>query len=841
MSGAVWLSLWAGEGRGQAVPLVAKISTGVHGENVLRVDVVGGGGVLRRSVTGAAREVARILYRERYIDREIAVCFTAGDLINVHGRSAELAFALALAVAAVSRVLPPLAATGTVEEGGAIGAVEGVADKLAASLTVLPAGGLFIFPAVCEPQISARLRHVAAEHGIALVPAHRLENLLARLGLPITRTWLQEPFRGLEPFAFAHASIFFGRGAEVADLVALLARRAAVLVRGPSGAGKSSLVLAGVMPALLRREAGGDGVRWGLFRPRDIIARADPAAEQEALLRALAAAWCHEEEGGLGKAAADGAPRLADPGSFANWVKEYGGKRPVWVIDQLEELFDARLHPATVETLAGFLADVNRCGMILLATITNAALGALAHLPPLAACFAVEGQYLLEPRHDASLLASVITAPAAAAGLGFEAGLEAELLTAASHGGVDVLPLLELLLTELYERRDPATRQLRFADYNAVGGLDGVVSTRAETVYHGLGLAERDVVALLLWKLTTVGKVETRDYPDCHPLHTVLAAYQARRLLVRDGHGERGAVLRAAHEALLRHWTRAVEQRQAEGQDISLWLDLQREAQQSRRGERALIPSGPQLAEARSLIHRRRAWWTADDAAMIAYVDASSRQRQRRRLLAGLGLGVPAALSAAWGGRSLWSVWRALSETHIKFADIAVPGPDYVVAAEPYLHRLGITVPERFPDTARLVIRSNMGLYGGRAADPEASEHFLTEEVDDTTAPIGFTLAFAKPPQRIGLFRATLWAATASGVTHPSWQAEAFDEGGHLIGIIGEALLAQYTTIPGVLHVLGDTRTVPIARLRVRSDYRAGGRPFAGFHAVLINELILYY
>lgn len=840
MSGTVWLLLWAGEGCGQAIPLSAGLSTGVHGEGVRRVELAGGGAELQHSAGRAVTEAARILYREGYLDRQILVRFAADDLGNVQGRSAELAFALAVTAAAVERPLPPLAATGRVEGDGAIGPVEGVADKLAAALTVLPEGGRFVFPAANEREIPTRLRHHAATTGVILIPAHRLEDLLARLGLPITRTWLAEPFRGLEPFSFAHASIFFGRGAEVAELVALLARRPAVLVRGPSGAGKSSLVLAGVMPALLRRDNGGHGLRWGLFRPRDIAAEADPEREMAGLVRALAAAWCHDQEGGLGAAAAEGAPLTADPDAFAAWVRNYGAERAVWVVDQLEELFDPRLHPATVAALAGFLAGANRLGMVLLATITNAALAEPAKLPPLAACFGVEGQYVLEPRHDAALLEAVIHAPAAAAGLRFEAGLEAELLTAASHGGIDVLPLLELLLTELYERRDPATRELRLADYHRVGGLDGVISARAEAVHHDLGPAERDAVALLLWKLATAGMVETRDYPPDHPIHAVLAAYQARRLLVRDGQPGGGAVLRAAHDALLRHWSRAVEQRQAEAADLALWLDLGREARQSRCGERALIPPGPQLEAARSLRQRRRAWWTAADDAIVQYIEDSTRQHQRRRLLLGLGLGLPAAAATAWGGHSLWSIWRARSETHLDFADIAVPGPDYVVAAEPYLHRLGITVPERFPATARLVIRSNMGLYGGRAADPGASEHFLTEEIDDTTAPIGFTLAFATPPRRVGLFRATLWAATASGVTHPSWQAEALDTEGRVMETTGEGLLAAYTTIPGRLFVLGDGRNAPIAGLRIRSDYRAGGVPFAGFHAVLINELVLY-
>jgi len=114
MTGSTWLPLWAGEGRGQTIKLAVEFSTGVHGEGVRRVEVVGGGAELRRSASRAVTEAARILYRESYLDRQILVRFVADDFGNVQGRSAELAFALALVAAAVSRSLPPIAATGRV-------------------------------------------------------------------------------------------------------------------------------------------------------------------------------------------------------------------------------------------------------------------------------------------------------------------------------------------------------------------------------------------------------------------------------------------------------------------------------------------------------------------------------------------------------------------------------------------------------------------------------------------------------------------------------------------------------------------------------------------------------
>ena len=866
MSAPIWLLLTAGTGRGLAKMMTARVGAGVYGQAVVRVDVAGGGPELCRSATVAAKETARILYRERYLDREIVVNFAAAESAaegfgNVLGRSAELAFALALTAAVLDRDFPAIAATGIIEEGGAIRPVDGVGDKLAAAIAILPKGGLFAFPSANAHALPENLRQEAAERGIELAPAYRLDELLAHLGVTIARTWLTEPFRGLEPFGFSHASIFFGREKEVAEIVELLALRSAILVRGPSGAGKSSLVLAGVLPALLRRN-GGQHVTWGLFRPGDIVADPDPAREQNALARALFTAWSHDEPGGLGVAESEGISPGLDPEAFCGRLRSKGEIRAVLVVDQLEEAFDSRLHSATLDALAAFLADINDKGILLLATITNAAMPELNRTSRLAACFSVEGQFPLESRHDPALLEAVITAPAAAAGLRFEGGLQAKLIASASHGGADVLPLLELLLTELYERRDPAARELRIVDYRAVGGLDGVISARAESVFVQLTPAQKAAVPLLLWRLMTAGAIETSDFSADHPIHGLLMAYQTRRLLVRDQWQGKGATMRAAHEALLRHWSRAVEQHHIDESDIGLWRDLRHEARQSERGERALIPAGPQLEAARSLLHRRQSMWTRSDASIIDYIERSLRQNQRRRVLIGLGFGLPALAGAAWAGRSAWTAWRSLSETHIAFDDISVPGPDYTIAAEPYLHALGIAVTERSPPSARIVIRSNIGLYGGRAAVAGVGDHFLTEDIDDTTAPISFTLAFAKPPSRVGFDRAPLWAATESGVTHPAWTAEALDARGEVIDVVNEALLRGLpagpdrlqlldsegrvkefvgNTIPGQTYVLGAKRAREISSLRITSDYRLRGVPFAGVHAVLISELILFY
>jgi hypothetical protein len=85
-----------------------------------------------------------------------------------------------------------------------------------------------------------------------------------RLALPARPVWDSDrsPFPGLEAFTEQDSAVFFGREAEITELldrlhpvVAAQANRLVAVV-GPSGAGKSSLVQAGVLPRLRQRRGG---------------------------------------------------------------------------------------------------------------------------------------------------------------------------------------------------------------------------------------------------------------------------------------------------------------------------------------------------------------------------------------------------------------------------------------------------------------------------------------------------------------------------------------------------------------------------------------------------------
>ena len=77
-----------------------------------------------------------------------------------------------------------------------------------------------------------------------------------RVPLP-SEEQVTSPFRGLNPFEFENADLFFGRARAIADCMERLEQQAAngkafLLIYGMSGSGKSSLLRAGLLPSIIR-------------------------------------------------------------------------------------------------------------------------------------------------------------------------------------------------------------------------------------------------------------------------------------------------------------------------------------------------------------------------------------------------------------------------------------------------------------------------------------------------------------------------------------------------------------------------------------------------------------
>jgi conflict system STAND superfamily ATPase/trypsin-like peptidase len=404
------------------------------------------------------------------------------------------------------------------------------------------------------------------------------------------------PYRGLEPFGEEHAEFFFGRDDGVAQVEEVLARQPLVAVAGPSGAGKSSLLRAGLLP-----RARSSGATVAELRPL-------PGQPIEELIAAALAA-------------------PPDDG------------RTIVLVDQFEEL--AAADPAGARRLLAALGDrLDGCerradGTWPLQVVLTARSSTLEEvLAPEIATRLGAGTVLVPPM-DRRQLRDAIVAPAERApGLVFEPGLVDRILDdAAAEPGQ--LPLVESLLTELWERR--AGGVLTIEAYERSGGVAGVVATRAEQVVAALDVAPDDPG---LRRLFTALAGTDRDgrfvrrplrTADVDPaLRPLVDRLVAGRLLVveRPPAGEERVQL--AHQALIEHWPR-LRGWLAEDRDFVSWreeADVQRDRWEAAGRDDGALLRGVPLAATAEWLPRR----TADVPVPLREFVARSRARQRREV-----------------------------------------------------------------------------------------------------------------------------------------------------------------------------------------------------------------
>ena len=475
------------------------------------------------------------------------------------------------------------------------------------------------------------------------------------------------PYPGLAAFEREDAAVYFGRDAEVRELIdRLRARRTMggarmVVVLGASGSGKSSLVRAGVLPRLARFET--DFVPLPPLRPGDA-----PVAE---LAKSLAEA--------LGRPAqwADLRERLqhgdaALPALFTD-VLMAAGRREATVlvtVDQAEELFTttAPTARARFETL---LRQAMQAQALVLLTLRSDQLGALQSWAQGVGAFE---QFSLPPL-PASRLSQVIEGPARVAGVAIAPGV----VDAVMHdaGGADAMPLLAFTLRELWSRAQADAGVdgpvIRLADYAALGDaahglnpLENAVSRRADELAAAwpadgtLRRAVREAFVGALARIDDSGVFGRRaaDWDEIEALAqgALQAFVQARLLVVRSGSDGRPSV-EVAHEALLRKWPLLVRWLDEERSFLLGRLQLQRalaDWQEAQPGQRdSALLQGLMLARARVWLAEKPGALSPAQrdyiAASVARADALHRAVRRRRLALGVGAAAVVAVVAGLG------------------------------------------------------------------------------------------------------------------------------------------------------------------------------------------------
>jgi WD40 repeat protein/DNA-binding SARP family transcriptional activator len=310
-------------------------------------------------------------------------------------------------------------------------------------------------------------------------------------------TGIANPYKGLAAFDEADAPFFFGREALVERLLNRLgddhkyARFLAVV--GPSGSGKSSLVKAGLVPAL--RSGALPGSKEWFIVP--MTPGTHPLEELEINLTRISSnpslslmEHLRRDERGLLRAV-----RLALPADDCQLLL---------VIDQFEETF----------TLAEDKAEAKRFldGLYIAATATRSPVRVIITLradfydrPLMHPDFSKLVQERTEVVVPLTLqeLESAIASPAGLVGVSLDPALVTAMVVDVIEQP-DALPLLQYALTELFEQRKGDT--LALEDYQAMGGVEGVLERSAEAVFERLEDTGQDMAHQLFLRLVTLGE-----------------------------------------------------------------------------------------------------------------------------------------------------------------------------------------------------------------------------------------------------------------------------------------------------------------------------------------------
>jgi energy-coupling factor transporter ATP-binding protein EcfA2 len=378
----------------------------------------------------------------------------------------------------------------------------------------------------------------------------------------------------LRPYEEPDAEWFFGRGAEINDLLKRLRRLHFVAIVGASGCGKSSLIRAGVLPH----------IRDGYLDAEWLIAAFRPG---ECPLANLAEALCPELSCDL-EAFTDtlqsGSLGLVKAVESANPPP---GSKVLVLVDQFEELFQFAQRKGDIaqEEVKQFLklllsaAASDDVEVYVVVTMRLEWLNECATYVGLAEAIN-EGIYLV-PQMSRRQFSQAIMGPLDAA----EGAITSSLLDRMLNdldGRSDQLPVLQHALLRIWEGR--GTKDTFDArDYKAVGTFANCLSNHAEEVFAELSDEQKTIAESLFRSITQVYKNRKIRRPrpvedilkktggNFAQLEGVITAFSrtGRSFLVTTkGKLDPSSIVDVSHEALIRQWGR-----------LSGWVDDEAEIQ----------------------------------------------------------------------------------------------------------------------------------------------------------------------------------------------------------------------------------------------------------------------
>jgi hypothetical protein len=489
----------------------------------------------------------------------------------------------------------------------------------------------------------------------------------AEPGAAAETQWQGSPFRGLQGFEFEHAMIYYGRTALVSELLDALRQRGGAgrgffMVVGMSGVGKSSLVKAGVLPILMRPRVIENVIAWrrASFKPnvgdRSLLTSfASSLVEQDALPELVRSvgnleALMHDPPAlvvALTKTLDSATEQARDksPNLHAG-----SAVKLIVVCDQFEEVFDETVTDRDRAEFCEVIRAMTLTGRVWVICVLRADFySRCAELPAAFLDLFIErGGIFTVAGPRSSEIAQMIRRPATLAGLKFERrgdpeeGLD-EVLRDAASGNPTVLPLLEFTLDELW-RRSKGKGILRFADYEAIGGLQGALKIRADEEFARLPPKVQASLPKVLAALVHTDPTDERlilqnraalaQFGDLRDCKALIDAFVSARLFVADRGSDGAPIISLAHEALLREWPPAVQWIEQNRDSLRLRAGIASAAALWRNSEQSdsRLLVGALLKDAARLLATNREMLAPEERRFVELSAAESQRSLRRTI-----------------------------------------------------------------------------------------------------------------------------------------------------------------------------------------------------------------
>jgi energy-coupling factor transporter ATP-binding protein EcfA2 len=429
------------------------------------------------------------------------------------------------------------------------------------------------------------------------------------------------PYRGLLHFREEDAPFFFGRQAAIDKLANAIQRQSFVAIVGASGSGKSSIVRAGLVPRLRSDRSAG----W------EIVTLVPTDQPLKALARSLVALL--EPAMGVIDRLTESA-KLAD--HFRSGIislydivegvleKQPGTNRVLIVIDQFDELYtltsDEEARRCFLNELLAASARGSRVNIAI--TLRGDFVGKALAYRPLSDRLQ-DAQINLGPMTREEL-EHAIRKPAEKIQLEFEAGLVRRILNDVGDEPGN-LPLLEFVLNELWDKR--RGRVLLNDTYDAIGGLQGAVATKADELLRGLSSAEQKILQRVFLRI--VRPLESGLYTRRLAAFTELPPGGAelvfkfaneRLLVTNQSAGGLEQTVEVAHEALISNWS-TLRAWLNEEREFLLWRDrfntFLAEWERAQQSDEALL-RGPILIESQKWFDHRTQYLSEQERKFIS-------------------------------------------------------------------------------------------------------------------------------------------------------------------------------------------------------------------------------